>query len=95
MPAERVARAAIRFHKFQTSTRQVSIRNTGTNTLWVSFDRHAWFDIAAGTSFDDRVSIAGFWFCTQLGRTTFVVNGLSLNLINLETPTPTDEELED
>jgi len=93
MPAERVARPAIRFHKFLTATRQVSIRNTGTNTLWVSFDRTAWFDVAAGTSFDDRISAGGFWFCTQLGKTSFVVNGLSLNLLDLKTPAPTDEEL--
>ena len=95
MPAERVARAVIRYHKFPTATRQVSIRNTGTNTLWVSFDRQAWFDVAAGTSFDDRVSVSGFWFCTQLGKTLFVVNGLSLNLLSLEIPSPTDEELGD
>src|SRR3990172_11194511 len=95
MPAERVARAVIRYHKFPTATRQVSIRNTGTNTLWISFDRQAWFDIAAGTSFDDRISAAGFWFCTQLGQTLFVVNGLSLNLLDLKTPAPTDEELGD
>jgi hypothetical protein len=93
MPAERVARAAIRYHKFLTTTRQVSIRNTGTNTLWVSFDHMAWFDVAAGTSFDDRISASGFWFCTQLGKTSFVVNGLSLNLLDLKTPAPTDEEL--
>jgi len=92
MPAERVAHSAIRYHHFATTTRQVSIRNTGTNTLWVSFDRMAWFDVAAGTSFDDRVSVAGFWFCTQLGKTSFVVNGLSLNVLDLKTPAPTDEE---
>lgn len=93
MPVERIARAAVRFHAFQTTTRQVSIRNTGTNTLWVSFDRQAWFDIAAGTSFDDRVSVLGFWFCTQLGKTSFVANGISLNVLKLEIPTPTDKEL--
>ena len=52
--ADLVARAAIAHHAFAVPTRQVSIRNTGTNTLFVSFDHSNWFDIAAGTSFDDR-----------------------------------------
>lgn len=94
MPAALVARPVIRYHRFVTTTRQVSLRNTGTNTLWVSFDHSTWFDIAAGTSFDDRVSEIGFWYCTQLGITSFVVNGLSMNLIKREVPEPTDEELE-
>jgi hypothetical protein len=94
MPAECVARAAIRFHRFETATRQVSMRNTGTNTLWISFDRKTWFDVAAGTSWDDRVTVMGFWYCTQLGMSTFVVNGISLNQIETKTPTPTDKELE-
>lgn len=94
MPAELAALPAVRFHRFTTVSRQISMRNTGVNTLWVSFDRQAWFDIAAGTSFDDRISVSGFWYCTQLGRTTFVVNGLSLNLIKTEVPSPSQEELE-
>jgi hypothetical protein len=94
MPAECVARAAVRYHKFETSTRQVSMRNTGTNTLWISFDRETWFDVAAGTSWDDRVTVAGFWYCTQLGMTAFVVNGLSLNHIDFKAAAPTDDELD-
>jgi hypothetical protein len=93
MPAELVARPAIRHHKFATSTRQISLRNTGVNTLWVSFDRKAWFDVACGTSWDDRVAIGGFWYCTQVGVTTFVVNGLMLNLGKVDAPEPTEEEL--
>lgn len=92
MPAELVATRVIRHHRFTTATRQISLRNTGTNTLWVSFDRKSWFDVAAGTSFDDRFIVPGFWHCTQLGRTSFVVNGVSMNLLDAEVPEPTDEE---
>lgn len=81
MPADLVADATLRYHRFETATRQISMRNTGTNTLWVSFDKSHFFDVACGTSFDDRVNVNGFWFCTQLGRTSFVVNALSLNLL--------------
>lgn len=94
MPAELVARARLRYHKFPTATRQISLRNTGVNTLWMSFDRVSWFDVACGTSWDDRVSTNGFWFCTQVGVTSFVVNAIALNVTKLETPEPTAEELE-
>lgn len=94
MPAELVARPAVHFHRFATATRQVSLRNTGVNTLWMSFDRENWFDVACGTSWDDRVTAAGFWYCTQVGVTTFVVNGLTLNLLAAKLPSPTPEELE-
>jgi hypothetical protein len=59
-------------------TRQVSLRNTGTNTLWISFDRKKWFDVACGTSWDDRVSIRELWHCTQTGRTRFAMIGVAL-----------------
>jgi hypothetical protein len=95
MPAELVARPQVRHHRFVSATRQVSLRNTGTNTLWISFDRKVWFDVAAGTSWDDRLSITGFWYCTQLGSASFAVNGLSMNLIEFNTPDPTPEECED
>jgi|HubBroStandDraft_6_1064221.scaffolds.fasta_scaffold1091142_2 hypothetical protein len=81
MPAEVVASSEIECYRFRSSTRQVSIRNTGTNTLWLSFDAENWFDVAAGTSFDDRFVVDRFWYRTQLGRTSFVVNGVSLNKI--------------
>lgn len=93
MPAERTATAAIRYHKFETATRQVSMRNTGCNTLWFSFDRSSWFDCAAGTSWDDRIAVTGFWFCTQLGATSFVVNGVALNMVVSRAPLPVPEEL--
>lgn len=93
MSAELLARPAVRFHKFETATRQLSLRNTGVNTLWLSFDRENWFDVACGTSFDDRVNIKGFWYCTQLGTTTAVVNGLALNVASKPIPSPTTEEL--
>lgn len=74
-----LARAKVKQHKFSTLTRQISLRNTGTNTLWLSLDQGAsWFDVACGTSWDDRVSVRELWYCTQLGRTRFVVIGLAL-----------------
>jgi hypothetical protein len=63
---------------FDCPTRQVSLRNTGVNTLWISFEGDCWFDVACGTSWDDRVNVDGFWVCTQTGSTSFVVEGLSL-----------------
>lgn len=93
MPADLRASSNVRYHKFTTATRQVSVRNTGTNTLWLSFDRTNWFDVAAGTSFDDRITARGFWYCTQLGRTSFVVNGVALNVIKDAPTQPKTEEL--
>lgn len=78
MSAVLVASSKIQPYEFLADTRQVSLRNTGTNTLWISFDRQSWIDIACGTSWDDRVNIREFWYCTQLGRTRFVVVGLAL-----------------
>jgi hypothetical protein len=73
-----VARAAVQRHAFPAVTRQVSLRNTGTNTLWLSLDQKSWFDVACGTSWDDRVRTREFWYCTQVGQTRFVVIGLAL-----------------
>lgn len=73
-----VATPKIARHAFPTSTRQISLRNTGTNTLWISFDRRSWVDIACGTSLDDRVIVEQIWYCTQVGTTRFVVIGLAL-----------------
>lgn len=94
MPAELVARPAMRYHKFVTATRQISFRNTGINTLWVSFNKKAWFDVACGTSWDDRVNAKGFWYVTQVGVTSFVVNALALNLLKEPPPEPTPEDVE-
>ncbi len=80
MPDEILADAKVRYTKFPTSSRQVSLRNTGVNTLWISFDRKKWFDVACGTSWDDRVNVMGFWYCTQTGRTTFALNAVQLQL---------------
>jgi hypothetical protein len=88
MQAELTACAETQHHTFETSTRQVSIRNTGTNTIYVSLDSVNYFDVAAGTSWDDRVTVVGFWYCTQLGRSSFVVNGIALNKIAFNVPTP-------
>jgi len=78
LPATLVATAKVQRHKFAASTRQISLRNTGKNTLWLSLDKKNWFDVACGTSWDDRVKVDELWYCTQLGRTRFVVVGLSL-----------------
>lgn len=52
----------------------LSIRNVGVNTLWISWDSKNWFDIASGTSFDEDCEVADVFYCTQLGRTSFVHN---------------------
>lgn len=93
MPAELAADAQVRFHRLATASRQISLRNTGVNTLWVSFDRSRWFDVACGTSWDDRVNVLGFWFRTQIGTTTAVVNALGLNYVAEGIPSPMPEEL--
>jgi len=75
------ATAKVRRHEFPVLTRQVSLRNTGTNTLWISIDENdqkTWFDVACGTSWDDRVRIKELWYCTQVGRTSFIVIGVAL-----------------
>jgi len=73
-----VADAKVRRHEFSTLTRQVSLRNTGTNTLWLSLDKKKWFDVACGTSWDDRVAIRELWYCTQIGKTRFPLLGVAL-----------------
>jgi len=78
MSAVLVADSEVRRYEFPTATRQVSLRNTGTNTLWLSFDQKNWIDIACGTSWDDRVNVQELWYCTQVGKTHFVVIGLAL-----------------
>lgn len=93
MPATRVADARVRYHRFEVHVRQLSLRNTGQVPLWISLDRKAWFDVAAGTAWDDRASVQGFWFCTQVGSTLFVVNGLQISCKTNDAPAPTDEEL--
>jgi hypothetical protein len=79
MSAVLIAGAQVKRHSFPAITRQVSLRNTGTNTLWLSLDNgESWFDVACGTSWDDRVSIWDIWYCTQVGRTRFVVIAVAL-----------------
>jgi hypothetical protein len=96
MPREVFADAKIRYHaEFEVATRQVSIRNTGTETLWISWDHRTWFEISAGTSLDDRVMVEGFWYCTQIGETTFCVNGLQFHLEDRKRIHPTDEQKEE
>lgn len=79
LSANLVASSVVKQHKFSAVTRQVSLRNTGTNTLWLSLDGgESWFDVACGTSWDDRAVVRDLLYCTQLGRTRFVVIGLAL-----------------
>ena len=94
MPAELVASAKLRYHALPTTSRQISLRNTGVNTLWLSFDKVHWFDVACGTSWDDRVNVPGFWYRTQLGTTAFVVNALALNRLEGKSPAPESDEVE-
>lgn len=78
LPAVLVADATVRRYEFSALTRQVSLRNTGTNTLWFSLDNKTWIDVACGTSWDDRVSLRVLWYCTQLGKTRFALIGIAL-----------------
>jgi hypothetical protein len=95
MPGVGVAAAKVKYFKFTTATRQISIRNVGGETLWISFDRAIWYEVSSGTSWDDRANCQGFWYCTQTGHTEFVVNGLQLNLTgDAAVPAPTADELE-
>jgi len=79
MPDYVTASSEKKRYQFVTSTRQISLRNTGVNTLWLSFDGKAWHDVACGTSWDDRINEEGFWYMTQTGTTTFVIIGIQLN----------------
>lgn len=86
-----IARSKVKQYEFPALTRQVSLRNTGTNTLWLSIDGgQSWFDVACGTSWDDRVSIRELHYCTQVGRTRFVVIGLAL----MSTDPPMEQSVE-
>jgi hypothetical protein len=69
MSAVLSANAEVKRHGFPAETRQISLRNTGPNTLWISLDRENWTDIASGTSWDDRARICELWYCTQTGTT--------------------------
>lgn len=79
MSATLTADAEVRKHQFPSTTRQVSLRNVGTNTLWISLDAGvSWFDVACGTSWDDRVVVKEITYCAQVGTTQFVLLGLAL-----------------
>ena len=94
MSAILVADAQVKRHEFPALTRQVSLRNTGTNTLWISLDEgENFFDVACGTSWEDRASARDLWYCTQLGKTRFVVIGLAL--MSMDPLQPRGEDGED
>lgn len=57
----------------------ISLRNTGVNTLWVSWNGKDWFDVAAGTSYDEDIDIRTFHVKTLNGWTTFMFNGVIWN----------------
>lgn len=74
-----VATSKIQRYDFHAYTRQLSMRNTGGETLWVSLDEgETWFDVSSGTSYDERVNIDSFLVCTQTGMTSFVAVGVEL-----------------
>lgn len=93
MPDEIRATDEIRYVRFATSTREVALRNTGVNSLWISLDRKKWFDVPSGTSWDGRVIVPGFWFCTQTDETWFALYALQLAPADMAVSAPTDEEL--
>ena len=76
-PGETITAATVRVQSADF-TRQIALRNTGTNTLWLSLDNKSWFDVACGTSWDDRVSVRHLWYCTQIGKTRFPLLGVAL-----------------
>ena len=78
MQKSEVATPAVRSLKFEVETRQLSIRNTGVNTLWFTFDGEVWFDLACGTSWDDRIIVKEMQYKTQTGRTAFIATGVRL-----------------
>lgn len=78
MPGDVISTVKQAFHAFPAPTRYVSLRNTGPNTLWVSLDGERWFDVACGTSWDERVRVDGIHHRTQTGRTFFAVVGIAL-----------------
>lgn len=78
LPAVVLVTSEVQRLEFPAVTRQIALRNTGTNTLWLSLDNKNWFDVACGTSWDDRVIARELWYCTQTGRTQFVMVSLAL-----------------
>lgn len=69
----------VKFHRFETHTRRLSIRNEGNGTLFLSFDNKNWFPLASGTSYEDPINAKGVWHRTQVGRTYFAVVGIQMN----------------
>ena len=70
-------------------TRAISLRNLGGESLWISWDRVQWFDVPSGTSFGSHAVVAGFWHCTQIGETWFVVNRVDLDIdVRPQAPSP-------
>ncbi len=53
-------------------TREIAVRNTGCNTLWISLDGKTPFDVASGTSWDIRAEVDHFFIRTKVGTTTMV-----------------------
>ena len=75
----REATSEERWVDFGGLSRSVSIQNAGGNTLWVSLDKENWHYIMSGTSMGGtKASIPGFWYCTQTGRTRFVVSDVAM-----------------
>lgn len=78
--------AEVGYHKFDTHTRRLSIRNEGNGTLFLSFDKENWFPLASGTSYEDPVNAPGVWHRTQTGRTYLAVMGIQLTRMHGQAP---------
>ena len=67
------------YHKFETHTRRLSIRNEGNGTLYLSFDGEKWFPLASGTSYEDPINTEGVHHRTQVGRTYMAILGVQMS----------------
>lgn len=52
----------------------LTLRNNGTNTVWISWNGRRWFDIAVGTSYECDQETCHLHYCTQMGRSLLTAN---------------------
>ncbi len=84
----------IGYHRFSSHTGYVTLQNVGSDTVWLSLDRRSWYHVMSGTSWDLGVNVAGFYHCTQTGKTYLAVIGLQRNLVPGQLPLPVGIEAE-
>jgi hypothetical protein len=58
---------------FGMRAKEITLRNVGCNTLWVSLDGKVWHDVACGTSWDQRLEADYFYIRTKVGTTKVVI----------------------